>query len=273
MFSTAEAPPVRTAAPSRRRAGDERALVLAARGGGQRERKELVDFFLAEIGAIAREYRSVRTVSREELTQAGVLGLLKALERYDPARANRFWTYARWWVRQAMQELVSSLGGVVVFSDRALRHLARVNAARHDHLQAQGREPSTRELAVLTGLPPAQVTQLVGAAQPPQAFDERADLERPRAHSLAESLRDPAAEDAFEHATLRVTADALPAVLATLTPRELAIVRGRFGIDGAQRSLHGLAAELCVSTERVRQIEQVAMRKLRESCDRAVAAA
>jgi DNA-directed RNA polymerase sigma subunit (sigma70/sigma32) len=91
--------------------------------------------------------------------------------------------------------------------------------------------------------------------------------------SLAESLRDPAAEDAFEHATLRVAAGALPAVLATLTPRELAIVRGRFGIDGAQRSLHGLAAELCVSTERVRQIEQVAMRKLRESCDRAAAAA
>jgi hypothetical protein len=138
-----------------------------------------------------------------------------------------------------MQELVSSLKGAVVFSDRALRQLARVNAARHDHLQTQGREPSTRDLAILTGLPPAQVTQLVGAAQPRQDFDERADVERPRAHSLAESLRDPAPEDAFEHATLRVAADALPAVLATLTPRELAIVRARFG-----------------------------MRKLRDACDR-----
>jgi RNA polymerase sigma factor (sigma-70 family) len=237
------------------------------------ERDEFVEAFLPHIAALAREYRAVRAVSREELMQAGVLGLLKALERYDPERANSFWTYARWWVRQAMQELVSSLNGVVVFSDRALRQLARVNAARHDHLQAQGREPSTEDLAAVTGLPPAQVTMLLGAAQPPRAFDERPGLDRPRAHSLAESLRDPAAEDPFEHATLRVAADALPAVLATLSPRELAIVRGRFGIDGARRSLHGLAAELRLSTERVRQIEQAAMLKLRESCDMTVAAA
>jgi RNA polymerase sigma factor (sigma-70 family) len=251
----------------------ERVLVLAARGGGEREREELIEAFLPKIGGVARDYRGVRAVSRDELMQAGVLGLLRALERYDPSRANNFWTYARWWVRQAMQEVVSSLNGVVVLSDRALRQLARVNTARRDHMQSKGCEPSTRDLAAITGLPPAQVALLVGAAQPAQAFDERADPERPWGRPIAESLRDPAGEDPFEHATLRAAAGALPAVLATLTPRELAIVRGRYGMDGEQRSLRNLAAELSVTTERVRQIEEVAMRKLRESCDTAVAAA
>jgi RNA polymerase primary sigma factor len=251
---------------------DERKLVLAARSGSGRERAEFVDVFLPQIGHVAREYHSVRAVSREELMQAGVVGLLRALERYDPTRTNRFWTYARWWVRHSMQELVSSLGGVVVLSDRALRQLARVNAARSHQLQSRGREPSTRDLAAVTGLGPAHVSMLVGAAQAPQALDERADGDDPWRGPLVDSLPDPAGEDGYEHATLRVAAHALPAVLATLAPRELAIVRGRYGIDGEQRSLRDLAAELRMSVERVRQIEELAMDKLRESCDTTVAA-
>jgi RNA polymerase sigma factor (sigma-70 family) len=105
---------------------------------------------------------------------------------------------------------------------------------------------------------------LVAASQPAQTLDARLD---PRASPLVESLKDPAGEDAFEHATLRAAARALPAVLATLTPRELAIVRGRYGMDGERRSLGELGAELHVSPERIRQIEREAMRKLRESFD------
>jgi RNA polymerase sigma factor (sigma-70 family) len=249
----------------------ERALVTAARSGCERDRRDLVNAFLPRIAGLARDYRGVQAVSREELMQAGVLGLLRALERYDPSRSNQFWTYARWWVRQAMQELVSSLKGAVVLSDRAQRQLASVNAARREHVQSRGCEPSTRDLAATTGLRAAQITMLIGAGQPAHALDERTDNQRGGGRPLAEALRDPAGGDAFEHATLRVAARALPAVLATLTPRELAIIRGRYGFDGEQRSLGELAAELRVSTERVRQIEQVAMRKLRESCDAAAA--
>jgi RNA polymerase sigma factor (sigma-70 family) len=203
--------------------------------------------------------------------QAGVLGLLRALERYDPTRSNQFWTYARWWVRQAMQELVSSQNCAVVLSDRAQRQLARINAARREHVESLGSEPSTRDLAATTGLRAGQIMMLVGAAQPAHALEERTDNQNGAGRALVEVLRDPAGGDAFEHATLRVAAGALPAVLATLTPRELAIIRGRYGFDGEQRSLGDLAVELRVTTERVRQIEHVAMRKLRESCDAAAA--
>jgi RNA polymerase primary sigma factor len=272
MAITAPSPSTRrvahsTARSSPRDGDDERAAVLAARRSGERGRTELIELFLPRIAIVAGNYAGVRAVSREELIQAGVLGLLSALERYDPERENQFWTYARWWVRRAMQELVSSLGNVVVFSDRAQRQLARVNAAHREHLQSRGREPSLGDLALVTGLTTAQVTSLIGAAQPAHALDERADMERPGVRFPAGLLRDAASEDDFEHATLRVAAKALPTALATLSARELAIIRARHGIEGEQRSLRDLAGGLRVSAERVRQIERDAMRKLRESCD------
>jgi RNA polymerase sigma factor (sigma-70 family) len=246
---------------------DDRALVLAAREGGERAREEFVRAYLPRILGVATEYRGVRCVSREELMQAGVLGLLTALERYDSERETQFWTYGRWWVRRAMQELVSALNNPVVFSDRALRQLARVNAAHREHLQSRGSEPSAVDIAAITGLKPAQIATLVGAAQPAHALDGGTDAEHTRAGTSVETLADPAGEDGFEHATLRVASRGLPAVLATLDARERAIVSARYGINGDPRSRGELAAELCVSPERVRQIERAAMRKLRESCD------
>jgi RNA polymerase sigma factor (sigma-70 family) len=246
---------------------DERALVLAASVGGERKREELIELLLPRIGGIARDYRAVPSITREELMQAGVMGVLKALARFDPRRENQFWTYAQWWVRQAMQELVSSLTHAVVLSDRATRHLARVKAAHREHVQARGQEPSMRELAAHTGLKPAHVTMLIRASQPARAFNVEADTEAPRTLPLAESLPDEASEDPFEHATLRVAARALPAVLATLTSRELTVIRGRYGFDGEPRAASELAAQLRVSVQRVRQVEQAALRKLQESCD------
>lgn len=244
--------------PARR---DHRALVLAARDGGERSRDELTNLFMPRITYIARDYRHVQAVSRDELIQAGVLGLLRALRRWDPGRENQFWSYAQWWVRQAMQELVSSQSGVVMLSDRALRQLAKVNTARQHHLQSQGREPSTGDLAKSTGLRSAQVMLLVGAAQPARTLEDRPDTS-PR--PLVESLPDPAGEDAFELAALRAAAGTLPAALATLTPREQTIVCARYGLNGETRSLRAIGAELHVSPERIRQVERRAMEKLRE---------
>src|SRR5437660_742102 len=82
----------------------------------------------------------------------GVAGLLRALERYDPARGTPFWAYAGWWVRQAMQQLVAELTGPVVLSDRALRQLARVKDAHRGAMLETGREPGRDDLATRSGL-------------------------------------------------------------------------------------------------------------------------
>ena len=92
-------------------------------------------------------------VGRDELMQEGVVGLLLALERYDPQRGVPFWGYAVWWVRQAMQQVVSELSGPIVLSDRALRQLARLKSAQRRFEQMHRREATSAELSAMIGLP------------------------------------------------------------------------------------------------------------------------
>jgi RNA polymerase primary sigma factor len=89
----------------------ELALVLAAQRGRPGARAELVEAFMGPLTRFAGQHRRIPAPDLEELTQAGVVGLLRAVERYDPELGTPFWAYASWWVRQAMQQLVSELSG------------------------------------------------------------------------------------------------------------------------------------------------------------------
>jgi RNA polymerase primary sigma factor len=244
----------------------ERELVLAAQNGGADERDALIAAFLPLIASVARTYRNSAGIDRRELMQEGVVGLLRALERFDPAQGTPFWAYASWWVRQAMQQVVSELSGPVVLSDRALRQLARIKEAERRYVQTHGREPDAAELAAETGLEPEQVECLVAAQRSARALDEPAGRNGDSVTSLGELLADPRAEDAYERVPSRLAAAQLPRVLAELGERERKIIHGRFGLDGRERTLRELADDLGVSAERVRQIEAAALRKLHAAC-------
>ncbi len=105
----------------------ESELVLAAKKGRGEARGALLEAFTPLIGNVACGYRGASEAGRPELMRQGVVGLLRALERYDPELETPFWAYASWWVRQAMQQLVSELGRPVVVPDRRApdRHRAR----------------------------------------------------------------------------------------------------------------------------------------------------
>ena len=120
----------------------ERRLVAAAQAGDRRAREELVEAFLPLIASVARVYRGSETITRVELMQEGVVGLLRALERYDPEQGVPFWGYANWWVRQAMQQLIAELTRPIVLSDRSLRQLSALKRAHHAYLTEHGQEPS-----------------------------------------------------------------------------------------------------------------------------------
>jgi RNA polymerase sigma factor (sigma-70 family) len=258
----------RTHRPRRRGrlpAARERELVLAAREGGAEERDQLVEAFLPLIASIARTYRTSRGIDRDELMQDGVVGLLRALERYDPEQGTPFWAYASWWVRQAMQQLVSELAGPVVLSDRALRQLARIKDVQRRHAQANGTEPSLREIAAETGLPGEQVGRLIAAQGNARALESPAGGDDDSASTLRDLVADPRAEDEFERVPRRVAAARLPGLLDRLNERERKIIRARYGLDGREHTLREIAEDLGVSAERVRQIEAAAMRKLREA--------
>jgi RNA polymerase sigma factor (sigma-70 family) len=175
----------------------ERRLVLAAQTGGAPERAALVEGYLPLIGSVARLYRESRVVERAELMQEGVVGLLRALQRYDPELGTPFWAYASWWVRQAMQKLVAELTRPVVLSDRALRQLSRIKEVHRAHLRSHSAEPTVDDLAQGSGLTVDQVEHLTAADREPRGLQEPMRGQDGGA-TLGDLLADPPAEDAFD---------------------------------------------------------------------------
>jgi RNA polymerase sigma factor (sigma-70 family) len=211
------------------------------------------------IARSARTYSQAPRLDRGELIQEGVVGVMRALERYDPSIGTPFWAYASWWVRQAMQQLVCEMSRPLVLSDRAVRQLTRVRTARRQLASELGREPAPKELARAAGLPPWKLQRLLAAERAPRALEARGA----GAGSLGEAIRDPRAEDDFEALYIRVTAERLPRLLARLSERERAVIAGRYGLDEPPRTLEDIGHGMGVSAERVRQIEQRALMKMR----------
>jgi RNA polymerase sigma factor (sigma-70 family) len=241
----------------------ERRLILAAKTGDATARAELVEAFLPLIGSVARNYRASRQVTRVELMQEGVVGLLRALERFNPDLGTPFWAYASWRVRQAMQQLVSELTRPVVLSDRALRQLSQLKEAYAQIQQAAGHPPSVADLTSRTGIDRDQLANLMAADRPPKALDEPLEGEEGAIGTFGELLSDPLAEDEYERVVSAVAAGELRDLLSGLSHRERTVLKARFGLGEETQSLSEIARQLGVSAERVRQLENRALGKLR----------
>ncbi|HEY2654899.1 MAG TPA: sigma-70 family RNA polymerase sigma factor [Solirubrobacteraceae bacterium] len=240
----------------------ELALVSDAQRGGPREREALVNAYQPLIASVANAYRRSTSVDREELTQEGVVGLLRALERYEPARGVPFWGYAAWWVRQAMQQVVSELSRPMVLSDRALRQLARIKAAQRRFEQARRREATTAELSTIVGLPQSQVEKLLCTERTARGLDEPTGAEAGDGNTVGELLADPPAREAYERVPQQVLAAQVPGLLDHLSDRERTVICSRYGLGQREQTLREVAPRLGVSAERVRQIEQESLAKL-----------
>lgn len=248
----------------RRAQPQERELILAARAGSKEARAELIEAFLPLISSAARLYRFTPRIDRGELLQEGVVGLLRALERYDPERGVPFWGYAVWWVRQAMQQLVAELTRPVALSDRALRQLARMKNAHRAHVQAEGREPTHRELAMSADLSAEQVVNLLASDRPARTLDEPVAGQDENLNTFGELLVDPIAEGEYERVLDEIEVSQLRRLLGRLSSREHLVVSARYGLeDNEECTLNEIGGRLGVSAERVRQIEQRALGKLR----------
>jgi RNA polymerase sigma factor (sigma-70 family) len=242
----------------------ERDLVIAVESGSRGACEELVAAFMPAIGGMARHYTHSSSVSRDELLQEGVVGLLRAAERYDPSLGTPFWAYASWWIRQAMQQLVAEVTGPVVLSDRAARRLARIKEARRDHILEHHSDPSTSELAEATELNEEQVDSLLSIERPSRGLDEPLG-DGEGSTSLGELLPDPVSEDEYERVVDRLEVEDLHRLSEGLGERERTILYAHYGLGGPSKTLREIAGGLGVSIERVRQIEERALEKLREA--------
>jgi RNA polymerase primary sigma factor len=250
----------------------ERHLLALSEAGDRDATEELVIAFMPAIDRVAYLYRSFRSLEHQELQQEGVVGLLRAAGRYDRRRQTPFWAYASWWVRQAMQQLVAELTSPVVLSDRAARSLVQMKRARSAFAQANRREPTDPELAEAARMPLDQVQRLNSVERAPSSLQARLPGDEETAVTLAERLADPATEEEYERIVDLADGEHVQEFAADLEERERRIVFAHYGIGCPQRTLREIGRESDLSVERVRQLEERALTKLRETAASGAAA-
>jgi RNA polymerase primary sigma factor len=243
-------------------AEQELELVAATERGDRTACRQLVDAFLPAIGGVARRFGPGGAVPRADLMQAGVAGLLFAARRYDPRMKTPFWGYASFWVRKAMQELVAEMTRPAALSDHAVRGLAKVNAARREHLQAHGAEPTRAELTAATGYTPSQIDSLLAVDRAPRALEEPLGANPGRTATFGDTIEDPEAEEEYEHVIDEIDVRDLA---AGLDDRERAVLWRHYGLDQPPETLTSIGTRLGLSAERIRQIEADALEKLRRA--------
>jgi RNA polymerase primary sigma factor len=241
----------------------ERDLAIAAEAGDANASRRLVDAFLPSIIGLARRFPSGAGVERQELVQEGVAGLLFAAQRYDPRRDTPFWAYASFWVRKAMQGLVAELTRPVALSDRAVRGLARIKAARQAHLQAYGSEPTNDDLSRASGFTPTQVECLLAVERTPRGMEEPLSPDKGVAATVGDTIVDPAAELAFDRVLDEIEIREARDFANRLDERERAVIQGHYGLDQPAQTLNQIGGALGLTAERARQIELDALDKLR----------
>jgi RNA polymerase sigma factor (sigma-70 family) len=249
-----------------RAAGDERAarLVRLAQGGDPAAREELIRRLLPLVTSLARRYRT-EGLDQTDLIQEGIVGLLRALERYDPERRVPFAAFASWWIRYALQEARSDFIRPFRLPPKALRQLSQLKSEHQRIYQAERRSAAVAELAARTNIDVDQANALVVADARVRSLDEPVGGGEGEVGSLGDLLEDPLSAEAYEEVVDAVTGEQLRALLSRLTDRERDVVRSRFGFAGEPEKLAEVGERLGVSAERVRQIEERALAKLRHA--------
>lgn len=225
-------------------------------------RQELIQGNLRLAVHIARRYQNLG-LPLADLIQEANLGLMKAVERFDPGKGFKFSTYAYWWVSEEVKRAIKRGRSVVRTPDHVGDEIRVMQAVASRVQRELGRKPSRREVAEAIGASPARVEQLLGYAIPEVSTEAPMSQEGDRV--LGDALpasRHWAPEYAlFEHDRHRI----LATVLAQLKPREADVLQRRFGLrSGEVETLQEISGVLGISRERVRQIEKSALRTLQE---------
>jgi RNA polymerase primary sigma factor len=239
-------------------ASEEVELAKRIERGDLRAKERMINSNLRLVVHNARRYTG-RGVSLGDLVQEGIIGLNRAVEKFDWRKGFKFSTYATWWIRQACQRAVANQSKTIripVHVDERRTKLARV---RQRFETAHGREPTLEELAEAAGMSLQHAQEALEAVEASTSLNQRVGDDDAE---LGDLFADPESEDPESLAFDALRGVAVRKAVAKLTERERRIVELRFGFDGEVMSLEAIGRELGITRERVRQLEREALARL-----------
>ncbi len=247
-------------------------IELAARikKGDKRAREQMIKANLRLVVKIARDYEGIG-LPLLDLISEGNIGLMKAVERFDPKKGGKLSTYGSWWIKQAIKRALANQSKTIRLPVHLVDKISKMRRVGMKLQEELGREPTDDELADELGMTATRVRQMRLAAIRPASLD--APIGDEESNSFAEVVEDENATTPYEELEDKTVVNMLRDMVGHLDEREATILRYRFGLDGGtEKTLEEVGEKFGVTRERVRQIQNLALKKLRKMIEKLEAA-
>src|SRR6184192_534150 len=246
----------------------EQEIELAAKikKGDREARALMIRSNLRLVVKIAHDYANLG-LPLLDLISEGNIGLMKAVERFDPAKGGKLSTYAAWWIKQSIKRALANQSKTIRLPVHLVDKISKMRRTAMRLQEEFGREPTDEELAEELGISAARVGQMRTAAIRPASLD--APIGDDDSNNFSEVVQDENADTPYEHLEEKTVTKMLQEMVKTLDIREATILRYRFGLDGgSEKTLEEVGERFGVTRERVRQIQNIALNKLRKMIEK-----
>jgi len=240
-------------------------IKLAARikRGDKKATAEMIRANLRLVVKIARDYANLG-LPLLDLISEGNIGLMKAVDRFDPQKGGKLSTYASWWIKQSIKRALANQGKTIRLPVHLVDKIAKVRRVSSQMTEELGREPTDEELAEEIGMLATKITALKSAAIRPTSLDQ--PIGDDDSTEFGEIVGDEAADDPFETLRDKDLRAEVGELMDVLDDRERRIINQRFGLDGQKPlTLEEVGEKFGVTRERIRQLQNIALNKLRKA--------
>jgi RNA polymerase primary sigma factor len=241
---------------------------LAARikKGDKKAREQMIKANLRLVVKIAHDYEGFG-LPLLDLISEGNIGLMKAVERFDPAKGGKLSTYGSWWIKQSIKRALANQSKTIRLPVHLVDKISKMRRVAMKLQEELGREPSDEELGEELGISASRVGQMRTAAIRPASLD--APIGDDDSNNFSEVVQDENADTPYEQLEDKTVTSMLQEMVKTLDQREATILRYRFGLDGGpEKTLEEVGQKFGVTRERVRQIQNIALNKLRKMIEK-----